>query len=57
MIPFYPHRQPDWSRARQLVAQLEYERDVREREQQLEPMTAIEWSPAQQCRKYVEDVA
>ena len=23
MIPFYPHRQPDWSRARQLVASLE----------------------------------
>ena len=28
MIPFHPHRRPDWSRARQLVAQLEYERDA-----------------------------
>ena len=49
MIPFYPHRQPDWPRARQLVAQLEYERDTRE--QQLEPMTAIEWSPGQHCAR------
>lgn len=48
MIPFHPHRQPDWPRARRLVAQLEYERDAREREVEvIDPA----WSVAQHCRK------
>lgn len=50
-MPFYPHRRPDWGRAERLVAQLEYERDARDRERQLEPMTSIDWSPAQHVRR------
>ena len=50
MIPFYPHRRPDWSRARQLVAQLEYERDVRDRARLTEAVDPT-WSVAQHVRK------
>ena len=50
---FYPAMEParpDWDRARQLVAQIEYERDTREREREVEHVGG-EWSPAHVCRR------
>jgi hypothetical protein len=50
MIPFYHHRLPDWDRAKRLAAQLEYERDVRDRERTTEAVDPT-WSVAQHVRK------
>lgn len=51
-MPFHPHRRPnpDWDRAERLAAQLEYERDARDRAREVEHVGG-EWSPSHHCAR------